>query len=199
MQRLIMALLMTTISALVIPWTGCGPKAVYTGNSEPSTEDVWESIKPITLPDGNPDYIYGTGIGKSRDLGTAVDDAMQMARNDMASQLEAKVSALFKHFREEVGVGEDSELLAMASVISKDVVSQALKGAEEAGQAIKKEDDSHHFYLVMKLHIKAMNVAVVDRVKNEKDLYAQYRSSRTFRELEREVEEYRKQRESDSE
>lgn len=196
MQRYIGASLITLFFGSVIIWAGCGgPVAEPVGKSDGTAVSA-ETTAPgppdwfLNLPD-NPKYIYAVGTHSSKSMEMALSDAKHSAQTEMISQLEVKVSAMFKQFREEVGMGEDAELRATATAASKGVTSAALKGARVAKQDIDrekgKEYDLYRAYVLMELPVKAINSALVEEVKDNTDMYARFRASEGFKELESEV------------
>ena len=151
-------------------------------------------------PPQDPDFLYAPATETSKDLGLAVRKARTSGRAELASQLEVRLQALRKKFTEEVGAGEDSELLSQYSEVIKEVVSQVLVGSRTAKQDVRKEGMVYRAYVLMELPIGAANKALVDRIKAREYLYTRFRASQSFQELEKEVEkfeEYKKQQEEE--
>ena len=187
---------MLFLGSVIIIWAGCsGPVAgpVERPAETVATAETTASGPPdwfLNLPD-NPKYIYAVGTHRSKSMEMALSDAKHSAQTEMTSQLEVKISAMFKRFREEVGMGEDAELRATATAASKGVTSSALKGARVAKQDIDQEKgdeyDLYRAYVLMELPIKAMHSALVGEVKQDTDMYTRFRASEGFKELESEV------------
>jgi hypothetical protein len=206
MQRYITTSLMLVLLGSAILWAGCGgpsteatrvAQAQPTGEAAaPAGERVVGQITDIKVPDWfvnipeDPNYMYAVATHASKDLQQALDDAKISGRADIASQLEVKVTGLFKRFREEVGLGEDAELLGMTTTVTKDVVSEVLRLAKVAKQEVTKEGNLYKVYILMESSTGDMNAAVVDKVKAQKDMYTRFRASQGFKELEEEVEKY---------
>jgi len=203
MQRYINMSFTLVFFGLVILWAGCGgpstevaPIGLTAEVEIPAGTSAADEARSVDVPDWflnppeDPNYMYAVAAGSSRDLQMSLDDAKQVAWTDLTSQLEVKVSGLFKRFREEVGAEEDSELLSMTTVVSKAVISETLNGAKVAKQDVKKEGNRYRSYMLMELPIGAMSAAVVDKVKSQKDMYTRFRASEGFKELEAEVEKY---------
>jgi hypothetical protein len=205
MRRFIMASLMTVFFGSTILWVGCGGQSTRVDLMPPTgkTGAVAESAETptpveamgipewfLTLPE-DPNHLYATATASGTDLGFALDAAQEAGRVDIAGQIQVKVSGLFKRFREEVGVGEDAELASVTTIISKQVVSEVLSGARVAKRAVRPESSvMWTVYVLVEMPIGLANVSLVKNVKANKDMYAQFRASQAFKELEAEVAEY---------
>ena len=97
---------------------------------------------------------------------------------------------MFKRFREEVGAGEDAQMIEMSTAVSKEIYSETLSGLKPVKQEILKEGKLFTVYILMELSIGDMNSAAVDKVKANKNMYTRFRASQGFKELEAEVEKY---------
>ncbi|HID09921.1 MAG TPA: hypothetical protein EYP17_01285 [Candidatus Latescibacteria bacterium] len=147
-------------------------------------------------PPRDPDFLYATATATSRDVQLAINKAKTEGRAELASQLEVRLQGLRKKFDEEVGLGEDAELLSMYSQVTKEVLSQVLVGTRVAKQYTKREGMVWRACVLMELPIGAANKALVDRIKANERMYTRFRASQSFQELEKEVEkfeEYKKQ------
>ncbi|RKY57107.1 MAG: hypothetical protein DRP94_09675 [Candidatus Latescibacterota bacterium] len=147
-------------------------------------------------PPQDPDFLYATATAVSRDLQLALNKAKTEARAELASQLEVRMQGLRKKFDEEVGLGEDAQLLSMYTQATKEVISQVMVGSRIAKQYTKKEGTGWRACVLMELPIGAANKALVDRIKANEQMYTRFRASQTFKELEEEVkkfEEYKKE------
>ena len=93
-----------------------------------------------------------------------------------------------------VSMGEDAELRATATAASKGVASTALKGTRVAKQDIDREKgkelDLYRAYVLMELPVKAIDAALVGKVKENTDMYTRFRASQGFKELESEIEKH---------
>ena len=204
MQKIINTSLMLVLLGLVILWAGCAPTTeVISTQAQPTAEAaapagerVIGQVTNIAVPDWfvdipqDPNYMYAVGSSDSKALDMGLDEAKNGARVDIANQVQVKVSGLFKRFREEVGVGEDAEMMAMTTAVSKEVISETLSGARVAQQEITKEGNVYYTYVLMEVSMGEMNTAALDKVKANKDLYTRFRASQGFKELEAEVEKY---------
>jgi len=205
MQRIINASLIVTLLGVAILWAGCGgpktePILIAETNvlTTPGTIERAESsqITNINVPDWfvnvpqDPDYIYIARTRSSKDLEMSIDTAQAQARVDLANQVQTKVTAMFKRFREEIGSGEDSELNSIATAVSKDIASESVSGLKVKQQEVVKEGAVYNVFVLFELATGEINSAVLDKVKAQKDMYTRFRASQGFKELEAEVEKY---------
>lgn len=202
MQRYITTSLIVVLLGLVLLWAGCGGKEVVpvqTPDETLSPESSGESsvLVPewfVSIPE-DPDHLYATATGTSKSLQLALDNAKNAGRTDIASQIGTKVSGLFKRFREEIGAGEDAELMTMTTAVSKEVVSEVISGCRAAKQDVKKEGISYRAYVLMEMPIGQANAALMAKVKANNNMYTRFRASQGFKELESEVEKYEEEKE----
>ena len=212
MQRIINASLIVTLLGVAILWAGCGgPKTEPIEIAEtnllttPGTIARAESsqITNINVPDWfvnvpqDPDHIYVARTRSSKDLEMSIDTAQAQARVDLANQVQTKVTAMFKRFREEIGSGEDSELNSIATAVSKDIASESVSGLKVKQQEVVKEGSVYNVFVLFELATGEVNSAVLDKVKAQKDMYTRFRASQGFKELEAEVEKYEEWKKAD--
>lgn len=182
--------------AVLMIGCGGGKKApiVTTTPGTPEKTPVGELVQVpewfSNLP-SDPNYIYATATGTStRDLQMAIDRAKVDAERELASQISTKVMGMLKSFREEVGMDEDAEYLTSATSVSKSVTSELLRGRRPAKQPVYKEAIGYRAYVLMELPIGQLNSALMQKIKDNKNMYTRFRESQAFQELEGEVEKY---------
>lgn len=146
----------------------------------------------------DPNYIIAASSAISRDLQMAVNTATEEARVQIARELEIKISGLFKRFREEVGFREDAEFLTQSTDVSKSVVSTTLTGTKVRKKKIVQEGGGIRAYILMEMPLGPMNEALLNKIKEQKNMYTRFRASEGFKELEKEVEKYEKWKENSS-
>jgi len=194
MQRFTTILLMIVLLGLVILWSGCGGSAEKLEPKPPPHEekDIISDIPDWFInPPKDTKYLYATGTHKGPDLGFAREMAINAGRVEIASQIQTKITGLFKRFQEEIGVGEDAELTAMTATVSKAVVSESLSLSIPTKQDIKREESVlYRVYVLMEMPIKAVNAALVSEIKENRSMYTRFRASQAFKELEAEVAKY---------
>ncbi len=174
------------LGMFVIFMVGCG------GGGPQTTEEKQLSTLPdwyVNVPQ-DPNYLFAAATSTSRDMQLAVDKAKQQARLDVASQLDVKIKGLTKKFDEEIGLNEDTELLASFTQASKSVVSTTLQGSRVDKQEILTEGSLFRAYVLMQLPWGDARAEMLSKIKNTQNLYTRFRASQAFNELDKEVEEY---------
>lgn len=141
-------------------------------------------------PPQDPNYLYAAATRTAKDLGMAVKFATQDARTEVARQLEVKVMGMMKSFQEQVGLGEDAEFLSQMTDVSKSVVSESLKGSKAIKQKTYKEPAEYRAYVLVELPIGMANAVLLQKIRDNQNLYTRFRASQAFKELEEEIEKY---------
>jgi len=162
---------------------GCGgapPAQVQTVDSSVVNVPTWFT------PPQDPDYLYASATEVSKDMQTAIDKAELLARGDLSQQIGTKIEDLGKLFREEVG----EEYISTYTAATKGISAELIRGARTAQQEVRKEDIRFRAYVLMELPIGPLNAAFMEKIQENQNMYARFRSSQTFKELADEVEKY---------
>jgi len=185
MQRRLILSSMIVFFGLMVVLAGCGSHSDVKPQPPPvrSEHPDWFSEIP-----SDPNYFYAHATGDSRNYQFALDTAKQQGTMDIAGQVKTKVSGMFERFREEVGMGEDAELRAFASGVSKSVVSEVVSGCSAVKQEVQTIDGGkHRAFVRMQMPVKTMKTAVMSEIKENDEMYTRFRASEGFKELESEV------------
>jgi len=177
--------------------TGCGgtPK---TGITPPASDAIIESAPKWFLnPPQDEEYISGTGTATSRDMQLARDKAVETARLDVAKTLEIRYEAIAKRFQEEVGTSLDAQYLDQFTQATKSTVSQVLIGATVDKSSISAEKGVFRAFALVKLPLGATSEALINRVKQEEQLYTRFRSTQVFDELNKETQKFEEWKKSE--
>ena len=206
MKRVINTSLIVMLLGVVVLWSGCsGPKTepvemmsrMETAET-PGTPPVTGvgQVTNVAVPDwfvnvpNDPNYLYAATTATSTQMDMALLNSKSEADNDLAGQIQTRVNTMFKRFREEVGVGEDADMMAMSTAVSKAIVSESLQRATTRQQEVRQEGKLYRTYILKELPIGEVQSATLDKVKAQKDMYTRFRASQGFQELEAEVEKY---------
>ena len=119
----------------------------------------------------------------------ASNKAKTAARVDLAQQLETKMNNLTKNFQEEMGEGDDSELLQQFTSATKSVTSQTLNGSRLDQQQIFPERGIYRAYILMSIPIGDANRQLMQKIQENKNLYTRFRATEAFTELDAEIKE----------
>lgn len=169
---------------LVMTMSSCGRSLIIL---DPSRAGLVHPL--ITLPQEDLNYLYAVGTAASKDPQEALNLAKDDARADFARMLETRINSMFKRFHEEIGVGEDSEILTQASDVSKSVTSKVLSSLRVAKTKSIKEGMIFQAY-VMEMPKAAANATLINAIKKQENMHTRFRGSQGFQELEDEVEKY---------
>lgn len=181
------------IAALVLV-AGCGGTA-KTGITPPATSKIVESAPDwYKQPPQDPNFIFATGTATSRDMQLARDKAADAARMEIAKSIEARFDGLSKRFQEEVGTSVDAQYLDQFTQATKAVVSQVLSGVTIEKSDFTAEAGVFRSYVLMKMSLTASSQALLNKVKQQEQLYTRFRSTQVFDELQKEVEGIKEQK-----
>lgn len=140
----------------------------------------------------NENILYSPSSASSKDMQLSINKASTDARAELGRILEARINALQKKFDEETGLGNDAQLLSSFTQATKIVVSTTLQGSKITKQKIEKEGASFRAYVLVELPLGAAKSALLDNIKKNEQLYAKFRASEAFKELDAETEKYEK-------
>ncbi len=157
---------------------------VKSGSSGPCPD--WFSNVPE-----DPNYSFGAATAVSRDLQIAINKAKTEGTAEIAKQVELHISGLTKKFDEEVGLGQDANLYAKFTQATKIVIDQTLRGVKVRYQDTKQEGTAWRACVLMECNLNEADKGLVDGISKDKEMYTRFRASQTFKELEKEVKEYR--------
>jgi len=174
--------------ASAILWSGCGgiesalelpaePAPEFTPAPESDVEGVPEWF--LNVPE-DPNYIYATGVGQSEDLRVAIE----MANLNAHSEFSKSVRTEIQQFIAETGVATTQEISGLVT-----------SGVRKAKSKVIKEDSMLRAYVLMEMPVEEVKVSVMMTIEANKALHAELKDSPKFKELVREVEEYRQKKE----
>lgn len=145
----------------------------------------------LNTPEGA-NYIYASASSVSRDMELAISKATTEVRAKLARTLEVKVNSMQKKFEEEVGSGENSELLSQFTQATKTIVSKELTGSKIIKKKIEKDGGNWRAYVLAEYPIGAAQQAFLNQISSDKNNYTRFRSTEAFKELETDVDKYEK-------
>jgi len=175
---------------LIATLSSCGG-TVKTGITPPASTEIIESAPKWYLnPPKDDEYIAGTGTATSRDMQLARDKAVESARLDVSKSLEIRFEAISKRFQEEVGTAIEAQYLDQFTQASKSTVSQVLIGATVDQTSLSAEKGVFRAFALVKVPMGAASEALVNRIKQEEQLYTRFRSTQVFDELNKETEKF---------
>lgn len=156
------------------------------GTSEGNIPDWY-----INTPN-DPNYFFAPSTATSKDMQLAVDKATADARAELARKIGVKVDDIVKRFKDEVGTGENSQLLDQFTTATKQVTSQTIYGTNVSKKHVVKDGTNWRAYVLMEYPLGAANQMILQQIKQNEEMYTRFRATQTFEELEKEVEKLKK-------
>ena len=181
MRYLSVVLLLAGVSIALV---GCGGAKSLQSASECDVPEWYTNIPQ------DPNYLFSSKSATSQDMQVALEKATTDGRAEIGRQTEVRVQGLQKKFDEEVGVGNDAQLLQQFTQANKTVVSTSLSGTRVRSQKMCKDGNIWRSYVLVEYPIGAANQALMDQLKKNEQLYTRFRASQTFKELDDEVQKY---------
>ncbi len=179
MKKLLLPLLLL----VSLYYVGCATAKPDLPKTETGTMPEWF----LNTPE-DPNYIFAAKSEPSMDMQMAIDKATQACRAEISRQVEVKISGIEKQFKEEVGMGADANLLSQFTTASKSITNSSLVGSKIKKKEIVKEGANFRAYVLMVYPVGAANQALVEALKKNKETYTRFQSSKTFEELDKEIE-----------
>ena len=167
---------------------GCGG-AQKTNLAQAASDKTVQSMPEWFLnPPRDPNFIFSVSTATSRDVQMAIEKAKVNSRGELAQSMKERVQVLNKRFMEEVGEGEDSELLDTMSRTIKTVSDEALVGVSVEKHEIQNENGIYRAHVLLSLPIGEANRQLKAKIQENENLYARFRATQAFEELDKEVE-----------
>ncbi len=131
------------------------------------------------------DAIYGVGMAKKQNPSLARNTAIARARDDVAGQVEVKVSNMLKDFMQESGVGENAQALEFTQSVSKQVTDISLQGCQVL-EVYPGRDGT--FYALVEYPLDALRQSTLTEAQKEEALYNEFKAQQGFEALQQEIE-----------
>lgn len=179
------------LSVLILLLIGCaGPRSAST-TTGPATNEIIKNIPDWAqnVPQ-DPNFIFEIGTATSRDMQLAKDKASDAARMNIAKTLETRFKGLSKRFQEEIGTAENSQYLDQYTQATKAVVSTTLYGVTTEQTKVLNEGGVFRAYMLLKHSLGASNQSLMNKIKQQEQMYTRYRGTETWKEMEDEVKKY---------
>lgn len=167
---------------------GCAGSSAQTA---PTTQQTVAAIPTwFAQPTTDPNYSFGRGTATSPDLQTAMDNAVLSARQDLASQMTARIQSVTKRFTEQGGTGQDAAILQQFENTVKATVSEEIVGSRTRQQDTKPEGTLYRVFVLVEMPFGKAAEALMTKVKANQAMYTRFRASQAFADLEAEVNKY---------
>ena len=183
----------STIARMALILAACGAAACHHGATpEGLASKATLRAMPgwFKKPPTNDKYMYAPATATSRDLQIALNKAEAEGRLQLGQQLEVKYSALTRRFAEETGEGAGAQLLQEYEQTYKAVVSQVLVGTKPKESKFQIDEGVYRAWVLMELPVGAASERLLKQIQSQEQMYARFRSSQAFKELNSEAEKY---------
>ncbi len=169
---------------------GCGGTKKV-GITPPATTDAIEAAPKWYLnPPQDSDFLYAAGTATSRDMQLATDKATDAAKFNLAKSVETRFEAISKRFQEEVGTALDAQYLDQFTQATKSTVSQVLSGIQIDKTSMQVDNGVFRVFSLAKMPIGASSEALLNRIKQQDQLYTRFRSTQVFDELDKDAQKF---------
>lgn len=186
-MRILKLSFMIVLTAMVMVSCGGGAAVVddapATAKNPKGPNDLPEWY--INTPEEDDTYIYAVGTGESRKMDLAIDKAKQAGKVELSERISANVQSQVKSFTQEAGMSEDTQIMEFYQSTSKTVTNNTLNGITVLKRyPYQKSGGSWLAYVQLGLRKDAVNNEVVNVIKNEEAMYAEFKASQAFQALE---------------
>ncbi len=146
----------------------------------------------VTNPPQHPQYLYAAANARSRNLGIAINKAKIDGRAELANQYEMKMQNLEKRILEEAGSEEDAQITEYFSAARKTVTSTFMQGTRAKETFYRKDGNVYDVWVLMEFPVGEAAKALLDKLAENKAMYARFVANRAMSELKDEAKEYEK-------
>jgi len=140
-------------------------------------------------------YKYHAATATSQDLQMAVDKATLNAANALSGQMESQMNAVVKRAQEETGLGADSKIIDQFSKTQEQIISISLKDYSIVKKEIQEERSDpgniYRAYILIEWDEGAAQQRLLNKIKEDEQIYTMMRSTELFDEMEEKVGAYR--------
>jgi hypothetical protein len=171
----LMILLMCTVTVGAV---GCGG-----GEHAPAMDpnDVSAAYPDwIDNPPRDPDFHLATGNATSKDPQLAVDKAELDAQTKLSARVNADFQAMITRLMEEVGSGEDAQLLDKTTRAAKRSAANALTGVQIRHQKTMKEGGIYRAFVMVEVPKAKTSAALLGGITKDEELYTRFRETQAF-------------------
>lgn len=173
-----------TVLLVIALITGCGGR-----NLSIAVPDWYLS------PPNNPEMLVGTGQAVSEDMGIARNQAVSLARVDLARSIEARVEALIETNQGQAG-SMNPQVTQYFNQAAREVLQQDMMGVRtESVEMIDNPDGAGYMVWALVVQdIAAANKALLDRMRAQEALYAEFQKTQAFERLDAEIKRFEQSR-----
>ncbi|MDC0160425.1 LPP20 family lipoprotein [Gemmatimonadales bacterium] len=131
----------------------------------------------------------GVGDAVSRNMGIARRQAIALARAEIATEIEARADVLIELSASNIGSSDPVDTQFFEETIKQAVIGVELYGVRTDSVAVTENLDGPGFrvYALVVQDLAMANERVLDEIRKEEALYAEFRATRAFERLNQEI------------
>ena len=129
---------------------------------------------------------YGVATSYSRDIGIAREQAVSLARVDLARQIEVRIESLIETNQGQAG-GVDPAVTQYFNQAAREVLQTELVGVRIETTDVQREAIGYRVYVMVVQDIAAANRALLEQLRAEDALYAEFQKTEAFERLDAEL------------
>ena len=182
---------------LVLALTACG-STNFRGSSVTETKTFsnevdypgWYADKP-----NEKGAIFEVGSEFSKDFQFSVDKAMLSAKRELASQFSSHTSSMMKDFAVESGTLGVGVASADIERTTRFIVAKVnMIGVQRNNFKVVRERDGYRAFVQLKYSTDEANKIMIAEIQRNQALYARFRASKSFRELDQQTDKIENQK-----
>jgi len=132
--------------------------------------------------------LYAVASEYSRDFQFSVDKTMISAKRELASNFSSYISAMMKDFATESGLTGSDVAKADIDRTTRLIISRVnLVGVQRVNFKVVHENEGYRTFVKLKYSEDQSNRILMNEIRRNQALYARFKSSKSFQELDSEV------------
>lgn len=171
---------------LVLALTACGSMN-FRGSSVTETKSFSNEVNYPDWYNNLPNEkgaIFSVASEQSKDFQFAVDKSMLSAKRELASQFSSHTSAMMKDFAIESGTLGAGVASADIERTTRLIVAKVnLIGVQRTNFKVVRDGDGYRSFVQLKFSTDESNKIMLAEIQRNQALYARFRASKSFREL----------------
>ena len=173
-----------------------GAKALYAYNVKANKEQVDKIPDWYLKMPKSEDSIYAVGTSATPDLQLSVDMAILMAKTTLADRFQSQLRSQTKNFIAKVGsTAVDTSVINELERVTKNLVADTdVSGYSIVENVVQSAGNQFRAYVLLKYNDEEASKVLMNRLKKDRMLMAKLRSNSAFKELDRNVEASKKEK-----
>lgn len=141
-------------------------------------------------------FKYVASTATSQDMQLAINKARLDAAQTLAGEVSSEMNGLVKRAQEETGLGPDSHIIDQFSQTQEQVITTSLNDWKVVNKEVQEEKSDtgkiYRAFVLVEWDEGAAQKRLLQKIKEDEQLYTIMRSTELFDEMEEKVEKYRK-------